>query len=145
MTPFLFMSFRSNSFKKAFFYLFPLFVYLALIFYFSSLKPKEVKVFRLLDLFAYADSILHFLEFFIFGWLIKRAVSAYLSFWKFSYQALFSVLLIIVFAFLDEYFQSFLTYRTSTVSDFFADIFGGISAILVYSWFFDRPFFFKAK
>ena len=73
----------------------------------------------------------HFLEYALLGVLAARAFkgspkSSVRARWFFI-----SALLVIVYALLDEYHQSFVPSRTSSISDSLLDICGGLTALLI--------------
>ena len=73
----------------------------------------------------------HFIEYAILGWLAARAFRtsprpAIREHWFLS-----SATLVVTFALLDEYHQSFVPTRTGTVYDSFIDMAGGLAALLV--------------
>jgi VanZ family protein len=77
----------------------------------------------------------HFTEYFILGLFAARA------FYQSSNQFLsrrwlmVSLLLVALYALGDEYHQSFVPSRTSSIFDSMIDIFGGLTALLVFRWY----------
>jgi VanZ family protein len=75
--------------------------------------------------------IAHFTEYGILGFLAVRAFrtspGAYLS----RHWFVISFLLVVVYALLDEYHQSFVPSRTSSIYDSFIDMTGGLTVILL--------------
>ena len=69
----------------------------------------------------------HFTEYAILGFLAARAFRTSLRWF------LISAVLIVVYALLDEYHQSFVPSRTASVFDSFIDMAGGIAALIVVS------------
>jgi len=73
----------------------------------------------------------HFTEYAIFALLWLRAFrSGSLARWQFRW-ALYSFLIVSVYALLDEYHQSFTRLRSASVYDSFIDMSGGLVALLV--------------
>ena len=71
--------------------------------------------------------IAHFTEYAILGLLAARA------FWSWKRWFLISAVLVVVYALLDEYHQSFVPSRTASLFDSFIDILGGITALIFLS------------
>jgi VanZ family protein len=67
----------------------------------------------------------HFTEYAILGFLAARAFRPYCRWF------LISVALIVVYALLDEYHQSFVPSRTASLVDSFIDMAGGITALIL--------------
>ena len=68
----------------------------------------------------------HFTEYAVLGFLAARAFRSSSERWF-----LISVVLIVVYALLDEYHQSFVPSRTASVFDSLIDIAGGLTALLI--------------
>jgi VanZ family protein len=76
----------------------------------------------------------HFLEYAILGLLAARAFrGSPRETVRFHWFAI-SACLIIIYALLDEYRQSFVPSRTGSIFDSFIDISGGVAALLVVRW-----------
>jgi len=78
--------------------------------------------------------IAHFLEYALLGVLAARAFrgspkAAVRGHWLFI-----CVALIVVYALVDEYHQSFVPSRTASIYDSFIDMAGGLTAVLVVAW-----------
>jgi VanZ family protein len=71
--------------------------------------------------------IAHFTEYAILGLLAARA------FWSSKRWFLISAVLIVVYALIDEYHQSFVPSRTASVFDSLIDMAGGLTALIVVS------------
>ena len=69
----------------------------------------------------------HFTEYAILGFLAARAFRSYPRWF------LISLMLIVVYALLDEYHQSFVPSRTASVFDSLIDTAGGLSALIFIS------------
>ena len=69
----------------------------------------------------------HFTEYAILGFLAARAFRPYPRWF------LISAVLIVVYALLDEYHQSFVPSRTASVFDSLIDMAGGLTALIVIS------------
>lgn len=108
-----FLIFKS---KKIHFYFF-----LVLILLGSSIPGNNMP--RALELTS--DKILHFIEYFILGWLSYRAYHS-----KFKNPVLFLTLFGIMFGCLDEFWQSFIPGRYPSHYDVFADGIGVICGII---------------
>jgi VanZ family protein len=71
--------------------------------------------------------IAHFTEYAILGLLAARA------FWSSKRWFLISAVLVVVYALIDEYHQSFVPSRTASVVDSFIDMAGGLTALVFIS------------
>ena len=69
----------------------------------------------------------HFTEYAILGLLAARA------FWSWERWFLISVALVVVYALVDEYHQSYVPSRTASVFDSLIDIAGGLTALIFLS------------
>jgi len=69
--------------------------------------------------------IAHFTEYAILGFLAARAFRPYRRWF------LISAVLIIVYALLDEYHQSYVPSRTASIFDSFIDMAGGLTALMI--------------
>jgi VanZ family protein len=79
----------------------------------------------------------HFTEYALLGLLAARAFITSSRTLLARPWFISSVLLVVVYAFIDEFHQSFVPSRTASVYDSFIDIAGGLTAIVIY-WFFNR-------
>lgn len=75
----------------------------------------------------------HFSEYAVFAFLAARALAT--SSWSVLRHGWFfiSLLLVISYALLDEYHQSFVVSRTASVYDSFVDMSGGLTMLLLYA------------
>ena len=80
-----------------------------------------------------ARKVAHFGEYALLGWLAARAFSSSSRRTLRVRWFLFSLLLVIVSALLDEYHQSFVPVRTGSMYDSLLDMCGGLTALLLYS------------
>jgi len=80
---------------------------------------------------TYLDKILHIIEYSILGYLLIRAYNVTISF---SYKKLFLVALLtgLLIGGFDEYYQSFLIYRQSSLLDLAADLIGLVIGISLF-------------
>jgi len=108
------------------YWIFPL-GYIFLIFFLSSLNISQVQRINI----TYLDKILHIIEYSILGYLLIRAYNVTVSF---SYKKLFLVALLTGFLIggVDEYYQSFLIYRQSSLLDLAADLIGLVIGISLF-------------
>jgi VanZ family protein len=74
-----------------------------------------------------ARKLAHFTEYAILGFLAARAFRVHQRWF------LISLLLVVVYALLDEYHQSFVPSRTASIFDSMIDMAGGISALIFIS------------
>jgi VanZ family protein len=119
----------------------PLVVWLAFIFFASSDSFSATNTSRIIGplvlwLFPHTSpetlatihfitrKLAHFTEYAILGFLAARAFRTYPRWF------LISAILIVVYALLDEYHQSFVPSRTASIFDSFIDMAGGISALI---------------
>ena len=76
----------------------------------------------------------HFIEYGLLALMLFRAFRSGSPIqWKWSW-AIYSWLIIAVYALSDEYHQSFVSTRTASINDSFEDIAGGTTALLVLWW-----------
>jgi|SRR4030095_4130956 VanZ family protein len=75
----------------------------------------------------------HFCEYFLLGLLAARAFvsSSRLTLRNYWFQC--ATMLVVAYALIDEYHQSFVPSRTASIFDSFIDIAGGVTGIVVYS------------
>ena len=104
--------------KKMYKYL--LFSYIILIIVLSSLPLKNVTIVE----FPIKDKIEHFIEYFIFGFLLYKNV---LNFDRIKNKKMFVAVFAIIFAITDEIHQGFVGY-------FDTGIFGGIRDCSAFDW-----------
>ena len=76
----------------------------------------------------------HFLEYALLGVLAARAFRGSPTAALRRHWFMISVALIVVYALLDEYHQSFVPSRTASIYDSFVDMTGGLTALLVVNW-----------
>lgn len=117
-------------------YFAPAILYVMLIITLSSLNQRVVSNFS----WGTEDFILHFIEYHIYGvtliWAMMRDKPA--SELKASYRLAVSIGALSAFA--DEFYQSFVPSRFSTIEDVVADIFGVILSIITFSLMMRIPF-----
>lgn len=85
--------------------------------------------------FPHFDKLIHFIEYFVFGILLQRALTAQaFSFLEANFKRVTAVVLLVtaVFAAFDEVHQYFVPFRTMDIWDWLADLAGASFAILVY-------------
>ena len=70
------------------------------------------------------DKVMHIAEYGLFSWLVLRSLSWFKPKGMATAMLLFVVFVVAIFAGLDEYLQSFVPGRDSTVADFVADLIG---------------------
>ena len=111
------------------FYVFPAYAYGGVIFYLSSLSafPEEMPS------FWGFDKIIHFIEYYVFGYLIFRCFAS----WKGSIYAqrraiLWTIGMGVFYALTDEWHQSFVPGRDPSVWDALFDALGVIFAALMF-------------
>ncbi len=85
----------------------------------------------LLFLHFVVRKLAHFVEYAILGLLAARAFRNSPSLGVSDRWFLISAALVIAYALVDEYHQSFVPSRTGSISDSFVDMAGGLSALLV--------------
>ena len=116
--------------KKFLKYHLPLILYAALILGVSSisnLKSPQVR-------FLAVDKVAHFLEYAVFAFLTFRSMSRLTDWSRSRTPFLISLLILAVFAVLDETLQSFIPGRNPDVIDYLSDLSGGI-LVLGLLWF----------
>jgi VanZ family protein len=74
----------------------------------------------------------HFCEYFLLGLLAARAFVSSSRFTLRNYWLQCATMLVVAYAFIDEYHQSFVPSRTASIFDSFIDIAGGVTGIVVY-------------
>jgi VanZ family protein len=75
----------------------------------------------------------HFTEYAIFAFLAARALAASSRRWLRHGWFFISLLMVICYALLDEYHQSFVVVRTASIYDSLIDTTGGFTALLLYA------------
>lgn len=78
------------------------------------------------------DKLIHCVEYGILTWLLLRSISAIESGLSRTRIVAVALLLVAVYAGLDEYLQSFVPGRDATPADFAADLVGGLLVGLVW-------------
>lgn len=123
---------KQSPFFHRLYYGGPAFVYAGLIFFLSSLSrfPEEVPAF-----FGF-DKIAHFVEYFIFGWLLYRWFSSPDRVWGRRGVLLMTLLVGIGYAVGDEWHQSFVPGRDASVFDALFDAAGIAVAAATYPFIF---------
>ena len=110
-------------------YWLPVIIYAILIFYLSSLTGKDLP-----DLFSGQDILAHLIEYACFALLINRALKAYSPKLIHSKRILWVCVIAIIYAASDEFHQSFVAGRNSSLFDLFLDAMGSLMGGLVYRW-----------
>lgn len=118
---------KTNLLSKFIRYHLPVILYAGLILTLSSISNLPAPKIGLLR----ADSLVHFLEYAVFAFLLFRSISHLSSKLRLPLAALLSLLALSIFAVADEYLQSFIPGRTSDVYDVLADLAGGVAVILL--------------
>lgn len=116
--------------KHSIFYLFPPFFYAGIITFLSSIPNEQEEVFLLFNI----DKMLHFIEYFIFGYLVMRMFPMFPQKVWGRYSGVFTLFTGILFAAGDEWHQSFVPGRCSSVYDFLFDMAGIIIAVMAYRY-----------
>ena len=104
-----------------------------LLWLFPNLSEERLAVIHFL-----ARKAAHFTEYAVLGLLAYRALSA--SSRAFLRRSWFwmGTLLIVVYALLDEYHQSFVPSRTASIYDSLIDVVGGFTALIIFAIWSDR-------
>ncbi|MFH1201272.1 MAG: VanZ family protein [Candidatus Omnitrophota bacterium] len=102
-------------------YWLPVIIYAALIFYVSSIPRPEIPI-KIINI----DKVLHILEYLLFGFLIKRALSANRLSLDFKRLSALTMLLCLLYGLSDEYHQFFIPGRQMSVLDAYSDAIGGL-------------------
>jgi VanZ family protein len=99
-----------------------------LLWLFPNISPENLTLTH-----ALIRKTAHFCEYFVLGLLAARAFvsSSRLSLRSYWFQC--ATMLVVAYAFIDEYHQSFVPSRTASIFDSFIDIAGGVTGIVVYS------------
>ncbi len=114
--------------NRLFFYHLPVLAYAALIAYLSGMPYLSGP--KLGDWGL--DKLIHCVEYGILTWLVLRSLSAIQSGLDRTRILLIALILVAAYAGLDEFLQSFVPGRDSTVADVAADIAGGVLVGLVW-------------
>jgi VanZ family protein len=95
----------------------------------------DISAERLMTMHLLARKSAHFVEYFVLGLLAARAfATSSLDLLKRNWFR-WSILLIGIYALLDEYHQSFVPSRTGSIYDSLIDLTGGLTALFIYkSW-----------
>lgn len=142
-----------NQWRGRFWTFAPVFVWIGVIFFFSSPQGAMTETSRfigpLINFFfpdmaetnrqlvhLYVRKTAHFTEYAILAFLTARMCAASLPLARWRY--LLPVLLVAVIASLDEFNQSFIASRSSSVWDVLLDISGG-SVMTAFLWLIGRP------
>lgn len=111
-------------------YHFPALLYAAIILSLSSLPRVDLPELAILR----ADKLLHFAEYAVFAVLIYRSMSNLLRNHYFRYIFWASLAIVMVFAAIDEFYQSYIPGRNSDPVDLLVDILGA-ALILFLLWY----------
>jgi VanZ family protein len=99
-----------------------------LLWLFPNLTPSE---------FAYTHYLIrkaaHFTEYAVFAFLAARALAGSSQSVLRRAWFIISLLLVVSYALIDEYHQSFVAVRTASINDSLIDISGGLAALLLYA------------
>jgi len=123
-----FIEMNSNKKKRYLFYIFPPIVYASLIFIFSSISryPEEI-----IFIFSF-DKLLHLIEYYMFGYLLMRVFVTSPMMILARYPVIFTFLIGILYGLSDEWHQSFVSGRCSSLYDVIFDSFGVACAAFTY-------------
>jgi VanZ family protein len=127
---------KQSPFLQKLYYGGPVFVYAGLIFFLSSLSqfPETVPSF-----FGF-DKVVHFVEYYIFGWLLYRWFSSPDWVWGRRGVLLMTLLVGIGYAVGDEWHQSFVPGRDASFFDVLLDAAGIAVAAATYPFVFIKIF-----
>ena len=108
----------------------------ALIFHLSSLShplPSKTGLWfmRFLEIYNF-DKLAHMLEYGLFGWLLTRALAASRDFRSAAPLALWALVLGCLYGASDEWPQSFVPMRDSSIFDWMADAVGVSAGIMIW-------------
>lgn len=106
----------------------PLFLWMGLIFFFSSLKGKDIP-----SLFCFQDIVFHFVVYAGLGFLFARCLKNNFSFSK-NKIVLLSCLFGLIYGVSDEFHQIFVPGRTATFLDLTVDTLGALIGGFVFKW-----------
>jgi VanZ family protein len=118
---------NQSPLRRFILYHLPVILYAGLILGISSISNLPAPKLGLLR----ADSIVHFLEYAIFAFLLFRSISHLSPKLRLPLAALLTLLALSLFAMADEYLQSFIPGRTSDIYDVLADLAGGSAVVLL--------------
>ena len=76
----------------------------------------------------------HFSEYAVMGLLAARAFSSSAKSFLQQHWVLVTLILIVAYALLDEFHQSFVLTRTASIYDSLIDVLGGLTALLIFRW-----------
>jgi len=127
---------KQSPFLQKLYYGGPVLVYAGLIFFLSSLSqfPETVPSF-----FGF-DKVVHFVEYYIFGWLLYRWLSSPDWVWGRRGVLLMTLLVGIGYAVGDEWHQSFVPVRDASFFDVLLDAAGIAVAAATYPFVFIKIF-----
>ena len=109
-------------------YWLPVILYAAAIFLFSSIsKPPEA-----LSFFPYADKVLHFIEYAVFGFLMIRALYSSSPGKKTLFLRIGAVIIVALYGFTDELHQYFVPERNMELLDIITDGLGAFAGQLFF-------------
>ena len=112
-------------------YALPALLTAAVIFYVSSLEKIELPF----EVISFNDLMFHAVAYFFFGLTLMLAAYPWNASLDYPMRAYIILSLIgVLYGLSDEIHQSFVPNRTCTISDFLADSFGVILALLATSW-----------
>ena len=97
--------------------------------FFPNITPERLELVHLL-----IRKLGHLSEYALLGLLATRAFSTSPNRWLRKHWFGVALGLVVVYALLDEYHQSFVPSRTSSISDSFIDMIGGLVAIILVRW-----------
>lgn len=114
---------RRSAFRQIVFYWLPVALYISLIFYVSSLTqpPDPLQ-------FSGADKFYHLGEYGLFSLLVGRAIRKSLSPYSMLGASVMTLALVMIVGSADEYYQSFVPGRDSSLLDWGADALAAVMA-----------------
>jgi len=110
-------------------YWLPVIVYAAAIFIVSSTSEPLKGV----ELFPYADKLLHIIEYAIFGFLMVRALCSLKSNKSVMFLRVAAVVIVVLYGLTDEIHQYFVPQRDMDIFDLFSDGLGAFIGQLFFS------------
>jgi VanZ family protein len=119
-----------NITKRHLFYILPPFFYATVIFLLSSLPHHKEDQFFFLDF----DKLLHFVEYFILGYLVMRLFATSPLTTVARYPAALTALFGILYGLSDEWHQSFVPGRCASLCDAACDSVGIVTAAWSYTF-----------
>lgn len=111
-----------------YFYIIPIVLYSCLIFYLSNQPRLPMPDLGILGW----DKLIHFAAYFLYGILMQMAVIAVAVKKTQKNQIFIVILLCSLYAFSDEYHQSFVPGRDADIYDVLADLLGALTSLLLY-------------